>query len=115
MTVVRASVVQAASVAFDRDRTLERVHALATEAAARGAQLIVFPEALSATGDSTAGRGSTAAPAPAPTSGTTPRPSPGTSDCDRPARPAHDGPRPRARGRRDAQGDVRIEAQSPGP
>src|SRR5512135_308875 len=46
MTVVRASVVQAASVAFDRDRTLERVHALAAEAAARGAQLIVFPEAF---------------------------------------------------------------------
>src|SRR5512142_1913136 len=46
MTVVRASVVQAASVAFDRDRTLERVHALADEAAARGAQLIVFPEAF---------------------------------------------------------------------
>lgn len=33
MTIVRASVVRAASVSFDRDRTLERVLAPATEAA----------------------------------------------------------------------------------
>ena len=33
MTIVRACVVQAASIGFDRDRTLEWVLALATEAA----------------------------------------------------------------------------------
>jgi nitrilase len=46
MPTVRAAVVQAASVAFDRERTLERVRTLAAEAAAAGAQLIVFPEAF---------------------------------------------------------------------
>ena len=46
MTVFRAAVVQAASVAFDRDRTLERVRSLTAEAADRGARLIVFPEAF---------------------------------------------------------------------
>ncbi|AGA25650.1 carbon-nitrogen hydrolase family protein [Singulisphaera acidiphila] len=46
MAIVRAAVVQAASVAFDRDRSLERVRLLATEAAGLGAQLIVFPEAF---------------------------------------------------------------------
>jgi nitrilase len=46
MPVIRSAVVQAASVAFDQDRTLERVHALAAEAAGKGAQLIVFPEAF---------------------------------------------------------------------
>lgn len=40
------AVVQAASVAFDRERTLEKVHALAGEAAREGARLVVFPEAF---------------------------------------------------------------------
>jgi nitrilase len=43
---VRAAVVQAASVAFDRDRTLEKAGDLAADAARRGAQLVVFPEAF---------------------------------------------------------------------
>jgi nitrilase len=43
---VRAAVVQAASVAFDRDGTLDRVEALAARAAAEGAELVVFPEAF---------------------------------------------------------------------
>jgi len=46
MTIGRAAVVQAASIAFDRDRTLERVRDLTVEAAALGARLIVFPEAF---------------------------------------------------------------------
>ncbi len=46
MTVIRAAVVQAAPIVFDRDRTLERVRTLTAEAADRGAQLIVFPEAF---------------------------------------------------------------------
>ncbi|HEY6005551.1 MAG TPA: nitrilase-related carbon-nitrogen hydrolase [Anaeromyxobacter sp.] len=46
MTIVRASVVQAAPVPFDRDRTLEKVRALAADAAAAKAQLVVFPEAF---------------------------------------------------------------------
>jgi nitrilase len=44
--IVRAAVVQAAPVAFDRERTLEKVDALTVEAAGRGAQLVVFPEAF---------------------------------------------------------------------
>lgn len=43
---VRAAVVQAAPVAFDRERTLEKVRALTQEAASQGAQLVVFPEAF---------------------------------------------------------------------
>jgi nitrilase len=43
--VVRAAVVQAAPVAFDADRTLERVADLTGAAARGGAQLVVFPEA----------------------------------------------------------------------
>ena len=43
---VRAAVVQAASVAFDRDRTVQRVAELVDTAAADGAQLVVFPEAF---------------------------------------------------------------------
>jgi nitrilase len=39
-------VVQAAPVAFDRDRTLDRVAKLTAEAAAVGAGLVVFPEAF---------------------------------------------------------------------
>jgi len=44
--VVRAAVVQAASVAFDRERTLDRVAQLTADASAGGAQLVVFPEAF---------------------------------------------------------------------
>lgn len=40
------AVVQAASVAFDRERTLQKVHALAGDAARKGARLVVFPEAF---------------------------------------------------------------------
>jgi nitrilase len=46
MSLVRAAVVQSAPVAFDRDRTLEKVRTLAAEAAETGAQLVVFPEAF---------------------------------------------------------------------
>ncbi len=43
---VRGAVVQAAPVAFDRERTLEKVSRLTVEAAASGARLVVFPEAF---------------------------------------------------------------------
>jgi nitrilase len=43
---VRVAVVQAAPVAFDRERTIEKVHALAGDAARQGAQLVLFPEAF---------------------------------------------------------------------
>jgi nitrilase len=43
---VRAAVVQAAPVAFDRERTLEKVRRLTAEAADQGTQLVVFPEAF---------------------------------------------------------------------
>jgi nitrilase len=46
MPTVRAAVVQAASIAFDRERTLDRVRTLAGAAAATNARLIVFPEAF---------------------------------------------------------------------
>lgn len=46
MPVVRASVIQAAPVPFDRKRTLEKVRALAADAARDGARLMVFPEAF---------------------------------------------------------------------
>lgn len=46
MTTIRAAVVQAAPVGFDRDRSIDRVRVLAAEAAASGAKLIVFPEAF---------------------------------------------------------------------
>jgi nitrilase len=46
MTTVRASVVQAAPVAFDRERTLEKVGDLAAYAARDKAQLALFPEAF---------------------------------------------------------------------
>jgi nitrilase len=45
-THVRAAVVQAASVAFDCERTLQKVRALTADAARQGAQLVVFPEAF---------------------------------------------------------------------
>jgi nitrilase len=41
-----AAVVQAAPVAFDRERTLEKLRDLAADAARRGARLAVFPEAF---------------------------------------------------------------------
>lgn len=43
---VRVAVIQAASVAFNRDRTLEKLRALAADAAGRGARLALFPEAF---------------------------------------------------------------------
>ncbi len=46
MSIVRASVVQAAPVAFDREGTLEKLRGLATDAAKDGAKLAVFPEAF---------------------------------------------------------------------
>jgi nitrilase len=41
-----AALVQAAPVAFDLERSLEKAEALAREAAAQGARLVVFPEAF---------------------------------------------------------------------
>jgi nitrilase len=46
MTTIRGAVVQAASVAFDRERTLQKLEELAGDAARGGAQLAVFPEAF---------------------------------------------------------------------
>ncbi len=46
MTIVRASVVQATPVVFDRERTLEKVRDLTAEAARDRAELVVFPEAF---------------------------------------------------------------------
>jgi nitrilase len=43
---VKVAVVQAAPVMFNRDRTLEKVRALASEAARGGAELVLFPEAF---------------------------------------------------------------------
>jgi nitrilase len=43
---VKVAVVQAAPVAFDRDQTLEKVRALAAEAAGQGARVVLFPEAF---------------------------------------------------------------------
>jgi nitrilase len=42
----KAAVVQASPVVFNRERTLQKVRALATEAARKGAQLVLFPEAF---------------------------------------------------------------------
>ena len=42
----KAAVVQAASIAFDRERTLEKAASLCAQAAAKGARLVVFPEAF---------------------------------------------------------------------
>jgi nitrilase len=44
--IVTAAVVQAASVAFDRRKTLEKAAALTADAVRRGAQIVVFPEAF---------------------------------------------------------------------
>jgi len=43
---VRAAVVQAAPVAFERAQTLEKLGELAAQAARQGAELVVFPEAF---------------------------------------------------------------------
>ena len=43
---VKVAVVQAAPVAFNREGTLEKVHALAEEAARKSARLVLFPEAF---------------------------------------------------------------------
>jgi nitrilase len=43
---VRATVVQAASAGFDRDKSIDRVAELTAQAAADGAELVVFPEAF---------------------------------------------------------------------
>jgi nitrilase len=42
----KVAVVQASPVVFDRDRTIEKLSVLATDAARQGAQLVVFPEAF---------------------------------------------------------------------
>lgn len=42
----RVAVVQAAPVAFDRDKTIQKVRALTAEARATGAELVLFPEAF---------------------------------------------------------------------
>lgn len=42
----KAAVVQAASVAFDRERTVEKAASLCAQAVAKGARLVVFPEAF---------------------------------------------------------------------
>ncbi|MGO9463890.1 MAG: carbon-nitrogen hydrolase family protein [Isosphaeraceae bacterium] len=46
MSTFHAAVIQDASVVFDRDRTLEKVGDLTALAAAKGARLVVFPEAF---------------------------------------------------------------------
>ena len=43
---VRAAVVQASSVLFDREGTIKKIAQLTADAAAKGAELIVFPEAF---------------------------------------------------------------------
>ncbi|MGD9124500.1 MAG: nitrilase-related carbon-nitrogen hydrolase, partial [Desulfarculaceae bacterium] len=46
MKTVRAAVVQDAPVVFDADATIAKVGRLAAEAAAQGAELVLFPEAF---------------------------------------------------------------------
>jgi nitrilase len=46
MTTTTVAVVQASPVVFDRERTLQKVHELAGEAARAGAELVLFPEAF---------------------------------------------------------------------
>ncbi|OQA16883.1 MAG: Nitrilase [Chloroflexi bacterium ADurb.Bin360] len=45
-STVNVAVIQAAPMFFDREATLRKVHGLTLEAASRGAQLVLFPEAL---------------------------------------------------------------------
>jgi len=42
----KVAVVQASPVVFDRERTIEKLSTLATDAARKGAQLVLFPEAF---------------------------------------------------------------------
>ncbi len=44
MSVIRAAVVQASPVVFDREKTVEKVRAFAADAAKQKAQLVLFPE-----------------------------------------------------------------------
>lgn len=44
--MVKVAVVQASPVVFDRERTLQKLHGLAGEAARQGARLALFPEAF---------------------------------------------------------------------
>lgn len=44
--VVRVALVQAAPVAFDLDKTLDKLQSLTSDAARQGAQLVLFPEAF---------------------------------------------------------------------
>jgi nitrilase len=44
--IVRAAVIQAAPVAFDRERTLEKAERLIADAGGRGAEVVVLPEAF---------------------------------------------------------------------
>ncbi len=46
MTTVRAAVVQAAPVAFNLEKTLDKADRLLSEAAATAAELVIFPEAF---------------------------------------------------------------------
>lgn len=46
MEIIPCAVVQAASVAFDPDATIDKVELLTSEAARGGAKLVVFPEAF---------------------------------------------------------------------
>lgn len=46
MSTVRVAVVQASSVIFNREQTLEKVRDLAADAAREGARLVLFPEAF---------------------------------------------------------------------
>lgn len=46
MAVIKAAVVQAAPVLFDTPRTMDKLAELTRDAAARGANLVVFPEAF---------------------------------------------------------------------
>ena len=46
MTMLRAAVVQAAPLAFDRERTIDLIGRLTAEAREQSAELVVFPEAF---------------------------------------------------------------------
>ena len=46
MGLLKIAAVQATYVLMDRDATIDRVEELTAEAAAQGAQLVVFPEAF---------------------------------------------------------------------
>ena len=46
LPVVKAAVVQAAPVLFDREATLEKACRLIKDAASQGAQLVLFPESF---------------------------------------------------------------------